>query len=328
MKNFIFIDGSAGTTGLEIKERLKNRDDLELMEIPHQDRKNPEVKKKYFQKADITVLCLPDAAARESAALADGLTRILDASTAHRTNPSWCYGFPELKPDFRKKIRKASKVANPGCYATGFISIIKPLIDCDIVSNDAPFMLHAVSGYSGAGKPLIETYRAHEQKAKENDISEKLFHYAPYKLDLKHKHLPEITEICGLKSQPVMVPAVDHYYRGMLVTVPLHKNIIKKKFFHKGDTELHKRLENIFRDYYRGERFISVSNYKADNLRDGNFLDFKKVNHTNRLEIIIGGTDHNAVIFARLDNLGKGASGAAVQNMNLMIGAPEDRGLT
>lgn len=317
----IFIDGLSGTTGLEIKKRLSERAEYEVLEIPEHLKKDPKIKKEYIDSAQVTILCLPDDAAKESVSLGGLSSRFLDASTAHRTNPNWVYGFPELKPDFRSKIKSAKYVANPGCYATGFIALVKPLIDMKILDPSYPFTVNAVSGYSGGGKSMIADY---ESKANEKSGTESLFHYAPYRLDLEHKHLPEMKTVCGLTTPPLFLPAVDHFYRGMLVTIPFHKNSLPS-----GITI--NTIAATLRNYYTDEPFITISQYPDFEKRGDSFLEPFGANETNNLDLFLFGTDKSSsehlVLCARLDNLGKGASGAAVQNLNLMCGVEETNGL-
>jgi len=317
-KKKVFIDGQEGTTGLEIASRLKNRTDIELLQIDPLLRKDTKERTRFINNSDITILCLPDAAAVSAIELADvSKVKILDASTAHRVNSEWVYGFPELKPGFRERIAQARLVANPGCYATGFISLIKPLLDEGVLPRDFPAAAHAVSGYSGGGKKLIESYSSSPSLSAEN-----CYHYAPYQLDLRHKHLPEMRIISGLSADPVFMPAVDHFYRGMAVFIPVHKYFLN---------QYKKRTDDVFaamKNYYSGEKFIQVMQCDTIGLRDQKFLDIRACNNTNRIDITVAGSaDGACVLCARLDNLGKGASGAAVQNMNLMLGLDEFTGL-
>ncbi len=304
-----FIDGKAGTTGLQIYERLASRGDVELLTLPEEKRKDVAARKEAMNKADVVFLCLPDDAAREAAGLVENpATIVIDASTAHRTEEGWAYGFPELAPAFREKIAGSKRIANPGCYASGFLSIVYPLVAGGIVSPDYPFVCHAVSGYSGAGKKGIAEYEAEERSG---------LLKAPrlYALTLSHKHLPEMTKIAGLSHPPVFNPYVCDFYAGMTVSVPLFRRLLLKNW---GRDEVF----GHFAEYYARHRFISVT----QNSEDG-YLSAAKLVGTNMLEIFVGGNEEQILLSARLDNLGKGASGAAVQNMNLALKLDETLGL-
>ena len=304
-----FIDGKAGTTGLQIYERLSLRGDVELLTLPEEKRKDAAARREAMNAADVVFLCLPDDAAREAVGLVENpATVVIDASTAHRTEEGWAYGFPELAPSFREKIAGSRRIANPGCYASGFLSIVYPLVAGGIAAPDYPFVCHAVSGYSGAGKKGIAEYE-------EEGRSELLKAPRLYALTLSHKHLPEMTKIAGLSHPPVFNPYVCDFYAGMTVSVPLHRRLLQKNWG-KDD------IFGYFAEYYDRHRFISVT----QNSENG-YLSAAKLVGTNLLEIFVGGNEEQIQLSARLDNLGKGASGAAVQNMNLALGLDETLGL-
>ncbi len=303
----LYIDGQEGTTGLEIAQRLEGRDDIVRITIDPDKRKDPAARAACLNAADIAILCLPDAAAREAVAMIENpRTRVLDASTAHRTAPDWVYGFPELMPGQRQRIAKASRVANPGCYATGFISLVKPLRQAGILEAGDPVVCFATSGYSGGGKKMIAQYQA-------QDRDPALDGPRIYGLSQAHKHIPEMMLLCGLERRPFFSPIVTDIYRGMLVNVPLTQGRISLEALH-----------TLYTAYYAGERFVSVLPLDSESLGLGGMLDPSPVAETNRLEIAVTGSGANLMVSARLDNLGKGASGAAVQNLNLMMGAAED----
>ena len=302
----VFIDGSAGTTGLRIRERLKERKDLELMILPDERRKETAARKEMLSAADIAFLCLPDDAAIEAAALSEGMdTVIIDTSTAHRTNDEWTYGFPEIR-SLRDQIRTSIRIANPGCYASGFIALISPLVEAGIIRSDAALSCFGISGYSGGGKKMIAQY--------ESDETDPLLD-APrmYALTQSHKHLPEMVRISGLSVSPVFTPVVAAYYSGMEITVPL---------FGKDAAGGKKSVEECYREYYNN----GLVHYVPDAGENG-FLSVGALSGKDTMEISVFGNDERMILCARFDNLGKGASGAAIQNMNLALGLPEDLGL-
>lgn len=307
----VFIDGSAGTTGLKIFERFQNRADLELLTIPEADRKNLDARIAKVCEADISFLCLPDAASREICEQLPQTVRLLDTSTAHRTLPDWVYGLPELSKERRAAVAAANRVAVPGCHATGFITLAAPLVSMGIAAPDYPFTAHSVTGYSGGGKSMIAAYEAEDRPNTYNSPRQ-------YALGQKHKHLPEMQKIAGLAYPPVFNPIVADYFSGMVVTVPLHTRLLQKPMTPEDVTK-------AFADYYGSQRFIHVMPYGQ--LPEDGTMDANSLAGTNDLEIYIVGTAEQIVLISRFDNLGKGASGAAVQCMNLMLGLPEDTGL-
>lgn len=295
----IYVDGQAGTTGLEIVSRLSCRDDLELLLIPDQDRHNDQIRKQFMDQADLVFLCLPDQASIQAVEWIDDDTKVIDASTAHRTDPNWVYGFPELSVEHKEKIIQANRVANPGCHATGLISIVAPLIQNGILSSEAILHCTSLTGYSGGGKKMIDQYENHKTEAME----------APqiYGLDLHHKHLKEMQAVCGLKHAPLFSPIVDDYKRGMLTSVQLPFNAVE--------------IHAVYQQFYKqGLVHVHPFGYPSN-------INANAFAHRDDLEIIVTGNEEQVLICALFDNLGKGACGAAIQNMNLMLGIEETKGL-
>ncbi len=313
MKTKIFIDGSEGTTGLRIHERFAGRDDVELLPIASELRKDVGERKRLINESDITFLCLPDAAARESVSLIENENvRIIDTSTAHRTEEGWAYGFPELSGEFRERIAKGKRIAVPGCYATGFISLVYPLIRSGILPKDYPVATFAMSGYSGAGKKAIAVYES-EDRAPEFDAPRE------YALSQQHKHLKEMTKITGLQRTPLFSPMVCDYYSGMIVTLPLYTDLLN------GKPSLQEVQEKLAA-FYEGEPFIQVMPLGKEEETNG-FLAGNARSGWDGLEIFVTGNEDRILISSRFDNLGKGASGAAIQCMNIVMGVDEKKGL-
>lgn len=310
----MFVDGQHGTTGLKIRERLNGRKDIEVLEIPEEKRKDPETRKKLINEADIVFLCLPDDAARESVSLIkNSSVCVIDGSTAHRVAEGWVYGLLELKKEQRTLIKKSRRITVPGCHATGFVLMLYPLVAQGIVAPDYPVSCHAVAGYSGGGKAMISDY---ENKSAPDYIKNP----RPYALALNHKHVPEMTKIVGLTRPPIFAPTVVNVYNGEIISIPLVAEHLEKQF---SAVDIREALA----EYYTGERFVKVMPYPPDDYLKNGFLTFTDCNGTNNLEIFVFGGKDRILISARFDNLGKGASGAAVQNMNLMLGLPETTGL-
>lgn len=306
----VYIDGQEGTTGLKILERFKDRNDIELLKIDEDKRKDNDERKKLINSADFTFLCLPDAAAKEAVAMAGDKVRIIDASTAHRTNPDWAYGFPELGKDFRSKIEKSNRTAVPGCYASGFISMVYPLVKLGIMPEDYPVTCHAVSGYSGAGKKAIAAYES-ENRPADFDTPRQ------YALTQQHKHLPEMQKICGLSYAPAFNPLVCDYFSGMVVSIPIFTRLLTKKYT---PDDVRKALAEFYEDAY----FVKVM---PEGEPEDGFIGANNISGTNNMQIFVNGNDERLILCSRLDNLGKGASGAAVQCLNIMMGIDEKMGL-
>lgn len=309
----VFIDGSEGTTGLRINERFAGREDISLLTIAPELRKDLDERKRLINESDITFLCLPDAAAREAVSLVENeKVRIIDASTAHRTENGWAYGFPELAPAFREAVQTGMRVAVPGCYASGFIAMVYPLIQAGIMAADYPVSAFAMSGYSGAGKKTIAEYEK-EGRPSEFDAPRE------YALSQQHKHLKEMKAVTGLARDPLFSPVICDYYSGMLVSLPLYAGLLAKCAGPKA-------LQGFFADYYADEPFIRVMPFGTEAESNG-FLAANARSGWDGMEIFVTGCEDRIVVSTRFDNLGKGASGAAVQCMNLMLGLPEDTGL-
>lgn len=309
MTNAVFIDGQAGTTGLQLGARLAKHPRIRLLAVEARFRKDAARRAALFRAADAVALCLPDDAAKEAVSLAPD-ARLLDASSAHRVADGWVYGLPELAPRQRDAIRGARRVANPGCYPTGFIVSVRPLIDTGLLRRDVPLRLHAVSGYSGGGKALIAKYRACDRPA---------WRARPYALGLDHKHVPEMRAYGGTAQAPLFSPAVGHYHSGMVVQVGL--------FASELDGASADDVRAVLAERYRDEPFIHVHDRESDHALDDGFLAPTGRNGTNHLDLFVFGHETQTLIVSRYDNLGKGAAGAAVQNLNLMLGLPETMGL-
>ena len=309
LKPKVYIDGKDGTTGLQIYDRLSVRDDIDLLLIDEDKRKDPKERKKLMDAADIVFLCLPDAAAVEAVELVENpKTRIIDASTAHRTSPDWDYGFPELSGAHRAAIQNSKRVANPGCHATGFISVVYPLVAMGLLPKDECLSAFSLTGYSGGGKKMIAQYEAADKETA-------LFAPCPYGMGQSHKHLPEMQKICGLDNKPVFTPIVDDYYKGMATTVPLHMSQLN------GVSTLAEVRQKLA-DYYGGQTLVRVADTTDTAKLYANAQAGKDT-----LVLYVAGNDEQFTVTALFDNLGKGASGAAVQNMNLMLGLDETTGL-
>ena len=310
LKPKVYIDGQSGTTGLQIRERLEKRSDIELLRIDEDKRHDSAERKKFLNAADVAFLCLPDDGAREAAAMVENPdTCIIDASTAHRTAEGWTYGFPELSGEQRAAIQASRRIANPGCHATGLISSTAPLVRMGILPADYPLTCFSLTGYSGGGKKMIAEYEAPER-------DERLASGRLYALTQKHKHLPEMVKVCGLAHPPVFVPVVEDFYKGMATTILLQSALLAKPVTGQ-------ELRDALAEYYAGQRFVSVAPYGGDEP----VLFASTLAGTNRLRLAVAGNDEQITVTALFDNLGKGASGAAVQNMNLVLGFDEGAGL-
>jgi len=305
----VFINGSAGTTGLRLQERMRERRDVTLITISDEHRKNPEAVRECISQSDVTFLCLPDDAAREAVALADGLScRILDTSTAHRTLSNWTYGFPELSGNQRAEIAASARVAVPGCHASGFISLLHPLISAGLIPGSYPVTCLSLTGYSGAGKIGIEQYESERVNPLLNSPRE-------YGLTQAHKHLPEMVKICSLDSAPVFMPVIGDFYAGMLVTVPIHTGLLQKQYKLTD-------FQDVLSSHYADSKLITVMDTCDEDMLAANALA-----GNDNLLIYVTGTDERVMLHALFDNLGKGASGAALQCFNIMTGADEATGL-
>jgi len=311
----VFIDGAAGTTGLEIRERLSGRSELSLITLSEADRKNAGARKQALNDADLVILCLPDDASREAVSLIDNPnTRVIDASTAHRVADGWAYGFAELAPDGYKTIAAAKRVANPGCWATGFLALARPLVAAGLVAADFPMTVHGVSGYSGGGKSMIEEFEKKDSPVFVETVQR------GYALGLSHKHIPEMMRHAGLSHPPLFAPSVARFYRGMLVEVPLQLWALPGKVTAQN---LHAALAAA----YPGRPLVEVAGLdEAANLPS---LDAEILAGSNRMKLFVFSNEKagQARLVAALDNLGKGAGGAAIQNLNIMLGLPETTGL-
>lgn len=309
----VFVDGQEGTTGLRIHEYLAARQDVEVLRIDADKRKDPAERARLLNAADVAFLCLPDAASREAAAMiSNPKTCLIDASTAHRTVPGWAFGLPELCKGQRDAIRAAKRIANPGCHASAFILALRPLVDAGLLAPEALVSATSITGYSGGGKGMIGEYEA--------GGNTKLLSPRPYALGLAHKHLPEMMAHTGLKSAPVFMPIVGNFYKGLAVTVPLHLSQLRA-----GTQAEH--VQQALAAHYEGERFIRVMPLRDADTLAGGFFDVQGCNDTNRVDLFVFGSETQVIVMARLDNLGKGASGAAVQAMNVHLGLEESLGL-
>ena len=311
MKHKVYIDGQAGTTGLQLRQKLQNHKDVEILLISEELRKDEAERKRLMNEAEVVFLCLPDDAAKEAVKLVENPnTCIIDASTAHRTDPDWVYGFPELSPLHKEKIRHAKRIANPGCHATGFIASVYPLTASGLLPKELPVTAFSLTGYSGGGKKMIAEYEA-------ADVPPLYGTPRLYGLNLKHKHLAEMKAVCGLENPPVFCPVVDDYYAGMAVTVMLSNSQLK-------GTPSAKDIWECLAAHYEGKKLINVHpfGYEEPMIAAGT------MEGKDNLKLIVNGHENQTIITALFDNLGKGASGAAVQNMNLMLGFDETAGLT
>jgi N-acetyl-gamma-glutamyl-phosphate reductase len=314
MKHHVFVDGQEGTTGLRIHEYLAARDDIEVLRIAPELRKDAAERARLLNAADVAFLCLPDAASREAAALiTNPNTCLIDASTAHRTAPGWVFGLPELAAGQRAAIRASKRIANPGCHASAFILLVRPLVDAGLLPADTLLGATSITGYSGGGKKMIEQYEAGGNPVLQAP--------RPYGLTLAHKHLPEMVAHTGLAHAPVFMPTVASFYKGLAVSVPLHLSQLKP-----GTTAA--ALQQCLTAHYAGERFIQVMPLGGDPAtRETGFFDVQACNDSNRCELFVFANDRQVLLLSRLDNLGKGASGAAVQSMNVHLGLDEGLGL-
>ncbi len=305
----VFIDGSAGTTGLRIRERLAARDDIELLILPEEVRKDPAARKEMLNQADIAFLCLPDAAAREAVSMIENPnTVVLDTSTAHRTDPNWCYGFPELSEERYQAVKNAKRIAVPGCHASGFIALVAPLVEAGALPKGALLTCHSITGYSGGGKQMIAQYEAEEQDP---------LYQAPrqYALGQSHKHLPEMKAIAGIDNDPIFCPIVSDFYSGMAVTVPLFASQLNEGF---GIEE----IKEIYRKKYQGPMVVWSESPDADG-----FYSAVAYGDSDKMEITVQGNADRILLLARYNNLGKGASGAALECMNIVLGDAPDKNL-
>ncbi|UVI29712.1 N-acetyl-gamma-glutamyl-phosphate reductase [Paenibacillus spongiae] len=313
MKYNVFVDGQEGTTGLKIHDYLSKISNVEVIKIESERRKDNEARRAIINEADLVFLCLPDSASKETVTMVSNKkTKIIDASTAFRTNDEWTYGLPELNKSQRAKIQQSSRVSIPGCHATGFILAIQPLVIEGILPRDYPASCYSITGYSGGGKKLISEYQ--------NSTREQLFAPRQYALHLNHKHLPEMQLYSGLNSAPLFTPIVGSYYQGLAVSIPLFP-----KMFLKHITV--KEIQELLAFYYKDEQFIRVMPYESETYLEDGFFNVMECNHTNHLDLFVFGHKDEILLVSRFDNLGKGASGAAIQNMNIMLGFDEGKGL-
>lgn len=310
----VYIDGQSGTTGLNLAKRLEGRADIELLAIDPERRREAAERERLINESEITVLCLPDDAAREAVRMVrNDRVRLIDASTAHRVEPGWDYGFPELAPEFRARVRVSKRVAVPGCYASGFLALVRPLVEAGVLPRDYPLVCHAVSGYSGAGKAAIARYESEDRPVSFDSPRQ-------YALSGTHKHLPEMQKIAGLDFAPVFNPMVCDFYAGMTVSVPLHTRLLP------GRPDA-RQIRETLASHYEGEAFVKVRALGGEDVLKDGFLPANTLAGRDLIEIFVCGGAERVLLAARLDNLGKGAAGAAVQCLNLMTGAAEDTGL-
>lgn len=308
MKHTVYIDGQAGTTGLQLRHKLERHDGVELLLIREEKRKDEAERKRLMNSAEVVFLCLPDDAAREAVKLVENPhTCIIDASTAHRTHPDWAYGFPELSAVHREKIAQSRRIANPGCHATGFIAAVYPLVAMGVIGKDYPLTAHSLTGYSGGGKAMIAEYEAAERPFTFDSPRQ-------YGLSQQHKHLPEMQHVTGIDAPPVFMPIVCNFYSGMATCVPLIASLFRKKISKA-------ELLGMLAEYYRGAGLVGIGQ------EESGFLAANSLRDSNRLELYLEGNDERMTLVSVFDNLGKGASGAAVQNMNIVLGLEETTGL-
>lgn len=310
----VYIDGQEGTTGLKILERFEGRNDIKLIRISDEKRKDPAERARLINSADYVFLCLPDEASREAVSFVDNdHVRIIDASTAHRTNPGWAYGFPELSPEHREKIKTSNRVAVPGCYASGFAAVVYPLVKNGIIPADYPVFAYATSGYSGAGKKAIAVYEGDDKPYEFNSPRQ-------YALSQQHKHLPEMQAVSGLTHKPMFNPMVCDYFSGMVVSVPIQTRTLNSSVTAK-------QVHEMYAKHYEGAKMVEVMPLMSADEQKSFFLASNTLSGINKLQVFVFGNDEQILLCARLDNLGKGASGAAVQCLNIMIGIDETVGL-
>lgn len=310
----VYIDGQEGTTGLKILERFEGRNDIELLRISEDKRKDSAERARLINMSDYTFLCLPDDAAREAVSFVDNdKVRIIDASTAHRTNPDWAYGFPELSTQHREKIRTSNRVAVPGCYASGFASIVYPMVKNNVIPDDFPVFAYATSGYSGAGKKAIAIYEGNEKPEEFNSPRQ-------YALSQQHKHLPEMKAVSGLKFTPMFNPMVCDYFSGMVVSVPIQTRML-------GSSVTAESIHDMYAKHYDGAKMVEVMPLMSADEQKSFFLASNTLSGQNKIQVFVFGNDEQILLCSRLDNLGKGASGAAVQCLNIMMGIDETTGL-
>ena len=322
-KHVVYVDGQEGTTGLRIHEMLAARSDIELLRIAPELRKDDAERARLLNAAEVAFLCLPDDAARAAARMVTNpATCLIDASTAHRTDPTWVYGLPELAPGQREALRASKRIANPGCHATAFILLMRPLVDAGLVAPDAAISATSLTGYSGGGKKMIEQYQGWHarQMDGERQIDAALSAPRPYALTLAHKHIPEMKSCSRLERAPVFMPVVGNFYKGLAVSIPLH-------FTQFAQAANAARVHSVLRERYADERFVQVRPLADPEVIAAGSFDVQGCNDTQRADLFVFGNDEQLVLIARIDNLGKGASGAAVQTMNLHLGLSEDTGL-